>query len=101
MSASVRVESGIAAGTNYWVDRPVLRVGSDPQCEICLPSADLSPHALTLEFRGGVYRAYNRGGDPFAVGSTMLQPGGVANWDEGTAVTLPGDLRLVLAFDGD
>ena len=60
MSASVRIESGIAAGTNYWIDRPVLRMGSDPQCEISLPSAELSPHALTLEFRGGVYRAYNR-----------------------------------------
>ena len=31
----------------------------------------------------------------------MLQPGAVGNWEEGAAVTLPGDVRLVLAFDGD
>jgi hypothetical protein len=101
MSASIRIESGIAAGTNYWIDRPVLRIGSDPQCEICLPTAELAPHAITLEFRGGVYRAYNRGTDPVYVGSTAIQPGGVANWDDGDAATLPGGQRLVLAFDGD
>jgi hypothetical protein len=101
MSASVRIDSGIAAGTNYWIDRPVLRVGSDPQCEICLPSADLAPHALTVEFRGGAYRAYNRGAAPVSVGSTLLQPGAAGNWDEGDAVSLPGGLRLVLSFDGD
>jgi hypothetical protein len=101
MSASVRIESGIAAGTNYWIDRPVLRIGSDPNCEICVPSAELSPHTLTLEFRGGVYRAYNRGSAPVYMGSSTLQPGGVATWEDGVAATLPGELRLVLAVDGD
>jgi hypothetical protein len=101
MSASIRIESGIAAGTNYWIDRPVLRIGSDPQCEICLPTADLAPHAITLEFRGGAYKAYNRGTAPVYIGSATLQPGGAANWDDGMAATLPGDLRLVLEFDGD
>ena len=70
MSASIRIESGIAAGTNYWIDRPVLRIGSDPQCEICLPTAELAAHALTLEFRGGAYRAYNRASTPIFLGST-------------------------------
>ncbi len=101
MSASIRIESGIAAGTSYWIDRPVLRIGSDPQCEICVPSADLAPHALTLEFRGGTYRAYNRGSSPVSIGSTTLQPGTAAAWEEDQAATLPGGLRLVLSFDGD
>lgn len=101
MSASVRIESGIAAGTSYWIDRPVLRVGSDPNCEISLPSADLAPHALTLEFRSGVYRGYNRGADPVSLGSTTLQPGAAAVWNDGDTLTLPGNVRLVLAIDGD
>jgi hypothetical protein len=101
MSASIRIESGIAAGTNYWIDRPVLRVGSDPQCEICLPTADLAPHALTLEFRGGTYRAYNRGSSPMNLGATLLQPGAAGIWDDGDMLVLPGDVRLVLAIDGD
>jgi hypothetical protein len=101
MSASIRIESGIAAGTNYWIDRPVLRVGSDPQCEICLPTADLAPHALTLEFRGGTYRAYNRGTSPIRLDATTLQPGAAGVWDDGDMLMLPGDVRMVLAFDGD
>jgi hypothetical protein len=101
MSARVRIESGIAAGTSYWIDRPVLRVGSDPQCEISVPSAELAAHALTLEFRSGTYRAYNRSSSPIAVGSSTIQPGAAGVWSDGEALTLPGDVRLVLAFDGD
>jgi hypothetical protein len=101
MSASIRIESGISAGTNYWIDRPVLRIGSDPQCEICLPMADLAPHALTLEFRGGTYRAYNRGSSPVTIGAAAIQPGAAGVWDEDETAQLPGDLRLVLEFDGD
>jgi hypothetical protein len=101
MSASVRIETGISAGTTYWIDRPVLRVGSDPQCEICLPTADQPPHTLTLEFRGGAYRAYNRGTAPISVGRSVVQPGAAAAWDDGQSVTLPGEQRLVLTFDGD
>src|SRR5688572_746458 len=101
MSASIRIESGIAAGTNYWIDRPVLRIGSDPQCEICLPTADLAPHALTLEFRTGTYRAYNRGATAIFLGRTSLQPGAAGVWNDGDVLTLPGDQRLALAVDGD
>jgi len=101
MSASVRIESGIAAGTSYWIDRPVLRVGSDPQCEISVPSAELPAHALTLEFRGGSYKAYNRSGVPIFLGSSVLQPGAAGAWDDGDVATLPGDVRLLLTFDGD
>jgi hypothetical protein len=101
MSASIRIESGIAAGTNYWIDRPVLRIGSDPGCEICLPTADLAPHALTLEFRGGVYRAYNRGSSPMSLGRTTLQPGAAALWNDGDMLLLGGGQQLVLAIDGD
>jgi hypothetical protein len=101
MPASIRVETGISAGTNYWIDRPVLRIGSDPQCEICLPTADLAPHALTLEFRDGNYRAYNRGSLPVTVGTTAVQPGANGVWRGDQSVHLPGDLRLLLEIDGD
>lgn len=101
MPASIRIESGISAGTSFWIDRSVLRIGSDPQCEICLPSAELSPHAVTLEFRSGTYRLYNRGTAPIVVGDTTISPGGHEIWKEDVAVQLPGNLRLVLDIDGD
>jgi hypothetical protein len=101
MSASIRVETGISAGTMYWIDRPVLRIGSDPGCEICLPTADVAPHALTLEFRDGNYRAYNRSSEPIRIGAAVVQQGATAVWGGDQAVQLPGDLRLVLQVDGD
>jgi hypothetical protein len=101
MSASIRVETGISAGTTYWIDRPVLRIGSDPSCEICLPTADVAPHALTLEFRDGNYRAYNRSSEPIRVGTAVVQQGATGIWGGDQAVQLPGDLRLVLQVDGD
>jgi hypothetical protein len=101
MSASIRVESGISAGTKYWIDRPVLRIGSDPQCDVCLPSAELAPHALTLEFRDGTYRAYNRGAAPVTIGREMVNSGSVGVWPADATVALPGDVRLVLEIDGD
>ena len=101
MSASIRVESGISAGTKYWIDRAVLRVGSDPQCDVCLPSAELAPHAITLEFRDGSYRAYNRSASPVNVGSSVVQPGSNAVWHADETIYLPGDLRVALEVDGD
>jgi len=101
MSASIRIQSGISAGTSFWIDRSVLRIGSDPQCEICLPSAELSPHAATVEFRAGKYRVYNRGSAPIIVGVTSLSSGAHDIWEENVIVQLPGNLRLVLEMDGD
>ena len=79
----------------------MLRIGSDPQCDICLPSAELAPHALTLEFRDGNYRAYNRSASPVNVGATVVQPGANAVWHADETIQLPGDLRLALEVDGD
>lgn len=101
MSASIRIETGISAGTSYWIDRPVLRIGSDPQCEICLPSAELAPHALTLEFRAGEYCVYNRGAAPLVVDGATVEAGGKGMWRGDTSLELSGAVRLRLAIDGD
>src|SRR5262245_37436703 len=101
MSASIRVESGISAGTNFWIDRPVLRIGSDPQCDICLPSAELAPHALTLEFRDGNYRVYNRSASRVYVGSSIVESGTSTIWHDGDTIQLPGEVCVALEIDGD
>jgi hypothetical protein len=101
MSAHIRVESGISAGTSYWIDRPVLRIGSDPQCDICLPSADLAPHALTVEFRNNTYRVYNRSGAPITIGRQVVQAGGNELWPADQMAALSGGLNMVLEVDGD
>jgi hypothetical protein len=101
MSAIIRVDTGISAGSRFWIDRPVLRVGSDPQCDVCLPSAELAPHALTLEFRDGNYRVYNRSASPVYVGAAIVESGTSAVWHDGETIQLPGELRVALEIDGD
>lgn len=101
MSANIRVDTGISAGSRFWIDRPVLRIGSDPQCDICLPSAELAPHALTLEFRDGAYRVYNRSASRIYVGSAMVESGTNAVWQDGATIELPGELRVALEINGD
>ena len=78
----------------------MLRIDSDPNCDICLLTADVSPHALTLEFRAKNYRVYNRGTEPVTVGSAVVPSGGNAVWNEEESVVLAG-MRLSLAIDGD
>jgi hypothetical protein len=101
MPATIRVENGISAGANYWIDRSVLRIGSDPQCDVCLPSTEVAPHALTLEYRDGKYRAYNRGASPMTVGTVAVPPGASETWLPDQAVQLGGQMRLVLETNGD
>lgn len=101
MSAGIRVDSGISVGTRYWIDRPVLRIGSDPQCDISLPSTELEPHAVTLEFREGAYRVYNRCAAPINIGTALVKPGANAPWRADETIQLPGDLRISLEIEGD
>jgi hypothetical protein len=101
MPAGIRVDSGISIGTTHWIERAVLRIGSDPQCDICLPSTELDAHALTLEYRGGAYRVYNRGASSVHVGATAVNPGASAEWKTGESIRLPGDLRVSLVVEGD
>ena len=101
MSAHISIETGISAGTTYWIDRPVLRVGSDPQCDICLPSTDLAPHSLTVEYRDGRYRVYNRCPSAISLGGISIPAGGAGELVPDRTISLPGELKLVLKVDGD
>lgn len=101
MPAGIRVDSGVSVGTRHWIERAVLRIGSDPQCDICLPCSELDPHALTLEFRGGTYRVYNRCGAPVVVGSKQIETGTGVEWHADESIDLPGNVRVSLIVEGD
>ena len=100
MPAKVIVQSGISAGAAHWIERPVLRVGSATQSDICLPSADVASHALTLEYREGVYRVYNRSQIDVLVGGKVITAGQVSVWNHGESVQL-NDIELVLDVEVD
>ena len=101
MSATIRIESGISAGTSFWIDRAVLRVGSDPSCDLCLPSSGIDPHALTLEYRAGEYHVYNRTEDEVVLGASSLSAGQRASWRVDECLVLGGEVKLLLEIDGD
>lgn len=100
MSAQIVVQSGISAGTSYWIERPVTRIGSDPELELCLLSSDLDGHALTLEFREGHYRVYNRGANSIQIGRETVATHESAHWRSQEVLQLDEN-RLVLEIDGD
>ncbi|MEM7315246.1 MAG: FHA domain-containing protein, partial [Planctomycetota bacterium] len=80
MPAKITVQSGIAAGASHWIQQRVVRIGSDPTAEVCLPSANVPGHALTLEYKDGNYRVYNRCRDNVYVGTRVVEPNRVATW---------------------
>src|SRR5262245_60944880 len=60
MPAKIVVKSGAAAKQVFPIEEELVRIGSDPTCELVLPDANLAPHAATLEFLDGNYIVYNR-----------------------------------------
>lgn len=101
MAARIIVVSGVSTGRSHWIDRFVMRVGSHPDTDVCLPIADLANHALTLDFRDGTYRVYNRSDQPITVNGQEVNAGGSTVWNDGEELQLPGETRLLLETTGD
>jgi hypothetical protein len=77
-----------------------LRIGSDPSADIRIPTANLAPHAMTLEFRDGHYRIHNRADETILVGRNQVEPQTAQIWKEGSELQV-ADTRLLLEADGD
>ena len=101
MPASITIQSGVSAGTTFWIERPVIRIGSDPSADICLLAADVAAHAITVEFRDGVYRLHNRSGATVALGSAQLPSEQSSDWVPGNVLNPGGDIELLLAVEQD
>ncbi len=101
MPAKLIIQSGIAAGASHWIQRPVIRIGSDPAADVCLPTASVPPHALTLEFRNGVYRVFNRCRTEISIGTHRVSPGQAADWQDTDVLKLNDEVELALELDED
>ena len=99
MFARITVESGIAAGTSHRINRRVARVGSDPQADVCLPSAEIPSHALTLEFREESCLVYNRCSERIYVGAQVVEVDEAVEWPETDILQLGQNTELLLDFD--
>ena len=99
MRLKITVTTGLTAGTNYPIEKHVIRIGAGSQCDICLPASDLEAHAATVEFRNGESVLYNRCRRPIRIGSTAIAPGERASWPLGQDLLLADGAVLVLAED--
>ncbi|MBY0526877.1 MAG: FHA domain-containing protein [Gemmataceae bacterium] len=100
MPAKIVVKSGAAASTEVVIQEDVLRIGSDPSCEVVLPDAGLAPHAATLEFRDGAYVIHNRSDAPIRLNNVVLERRTFKKWNAGQDLALTDHLVLRLEVDG-
>jgi hypothetical protein len=101
MSARIIIQSGISAGTEHWIERSVIRVGSDPNADVVIPSSELAAHALTIEYRQPNYRVYNRGQEPVVLGGQLLSPNRYGIWSDSDLLELPDGVSLALELDAN
>ncbi|MFK7769468.1 MAG: hypothetical protein AB8B55_19800 [Mariniblastus sp.] len=99
MFARITIQSGVAAGTSHFIKRRVARVGSDPKSEVCIPSADIPAHALTLEFKEDSCFVYNRCRESIYIGVQVVEPEQVTEWRETDLLQLAQDIELLLDFE--
>jgi hypothetical protein len=101
MPTTIALASGPSAGTEFWVEETVSRIGSDPHCQLCVADADLPPHVATLEFRGGEFLLHNRHTMPLLLNGREVPPRGSARWPAGQVLQLTETLTLRLETNGD
>lgn len=99
MNARIVVQSGISAGAAHWIEKNVVRIGSDTASDMVIPSTALEAHALTVECRQSGYQAYNRGQQPIFVGGQLVQPGAHAKWSDTDLLELADGVTLALELD--
>ena len=99
MKTYIRIESGIAAGTEHEITSIVTRIGSASNADICIPSSEIPSIALSIEDRGGVFRVYNRANRSIKIGDQPVEPGQVAIWATDQTIELFEGTRLSLVLN--
>ena len=101
MPAIIRILSGPGSGREHWIDSPVMRIGSHPESDFCLPSPQIAQHAITLEFRNKQYVVLNRSEQAFRIGKRTIEKGAKDTWANSEQLEFPGVAMLTLYIDRD
>ncbi|QDV22334.1 FHA domain-containing protein [Aureliella helgolandensis] len=101
MPARIEFQAGMLRGHRFAIERAVTRVGSAPHSDICIPNAEFPNHAMTLEYRDGVYRVYNRSDTAFHLSGNRLLPGEALAWPDSDVLELDNGTQLILDVDVD
>ena len=101
MPAIITVSSGLTSGTQYTVEKKVVRIGGGSHCDICLPATDIPQNAATVAFQQGQYALYNRSRRAMTLGRAILNPGESALWENGQILKLSPQVSLTLEIIGE
>lgn len=101
MTARILVQPGTADEITHWIEKPVVRIGSDPNSDVVIPNANVASQALTIEFRQTGYRVYNRSSGHVFLGGRLLEPNQHAEWSDVDLLELQEGISLALDVDGN
>jgi len=101
MSAKLVIAAGPSAGTEFWIEDEVLRIGGDASCAVCLTAPGVPAHAATLEFRDGGYIVHNRQAQALLLDGKTLPQNSFASWPANGNLQLTRELVLALVVEGD
>jgi len=99
MPSRIVVLTGRESNREIEIEAPVVSIGGDSACEICLVGE--SPTLATLRFRDGNFVIYNRTKATFSVDGTDLAPDATLSWRSGKIVQFASGTRLRLESSGD
>lgn len=88
-------------GAIHWIERNVVRIGSEPSSDMVIPSPAVDAHALTVEFRQTEYRVYNRSATQVIIGGRLLESGQFMPWVDSDLLQMQSDVTLALELDSD
>jgi len=95
MSARIQLTGSAASAAEFIVQNDVVRVGSDPTCDILIPEAP--PRWFTLQRRGEEFLVHNRSQSDLRLGRKRIPPGSPAVvWSPDVPLALKSGITLEL-----
>lgn len=103
MPARITMLRGVSAGSIHEIQANFQRIGSDLSCDICLPSSDIPPLAVLLEYVESIrkYRVHCRAQDAVYYQGRLMNPGEKRDWDPGQEISIGTVVTLGLETDAD
>ena len=103
MPARIKITRGVNAGTTHEIHVNFLRVGSDLSCDFCVPSADVPPVAILLEYVDATrsYSIHCRSKDACYFNGRLMNSGDKRDWAAGQELAIGRTVGIELELDDD